>query len=167
MAAQRLEEKEDRAARLDGAYLLRTSRKDMDGQEIWKLYTTLTRVEKAFQYLKSDLGLRPVLHQLEGRVDGHALISMLAYHLLHAIEFRLREHGDHRCWGTICDILSTHQRVTIAFNDAGGKHHSLRVNTTPEGQQREIYDRLAIPPARFPQRHHYAAQGPLKQNISQ
>ncbi|MEE8453799.1 MAG: hypothetical protein V3R90_03390, partial [Limibaculum sp.] len=163
---RRLDEKEDRAARLDGAYLLRTSRKDMDGQEIWKLYTTLTRVEKAFQYLKSDLGLRPVFHQLERRVDGHIFISVLAYHLLHAIEFRLREHGDHRCWRTIRDILSTHQRVTIAFNDADGKHHSLRVNTTPEGEQREIYDRLAIPRALFPQRHHYAAQGPLKQNTS-
>ncbi|MEE8453554.1 MAG: IS1634 family transposase, partial [Limibaculum sp.] len=57
---RRLEEKEEGASQLDGTYLLRTSRKDMDGQEIWKLYTTLTRVEKAFQYLKSDLGLRPV-----------------------------------------------------------------------------------------------------------
>ncbi len=82
------------------------------------------------------------------------------------IEFRLREHDDHRCWRTIRDILSTHQRVTIAFNDAGGRHHSLRVNTTPEGEQREIHDRLAIPRALFPQRHHYAAQGPLKQNTS-
>ncbi len=163
---RRLDEKEDRAARLDGAYLLRTSRQDMDGQEIWKLYTTLTRVEKAFQYLKSDLGLRPVFHQLERRVDGHIFISVLAYHLLHAIEFRLREQRDHRCWRTIRDILSTHQRITIAFNDADGKHHTLRLNTTPEGEHREIYDSLAIPRALFPQRHHYVAKSPLAPDTS-
>ncbi|MCH8842201.1 MAG: hypothetical protein IID61_04405 [SAR324 cluster bacterium] len=62
--------------------------------------------------------------------------------------------------------VSTHQRVTTAFNDAGGKHYALRINTTPEGEHREIYDRLAIPRALFPQRHHYAAQGPLKQHTS-
>ncbi len=163
---RRLEEKEEKASSMDGTYLLRTNRKDLDGPEIWQLYTTLARVEKAFQYLKSDLGLRPLFHRLERRVDGHIFISVLAYHLLHAIEFRLREQGDQRCWHTIRDILATHQRVTIAFNDSDGKHHALRVNTTPEADHKEIYDRLGIGRNHFPQRHHFAAKGSLKPDTS-
>ncbi|MEP9412389.1 MAG: hypothetical protein HRF42_13520 [Candidatus Brocadia sp.] len=46
----------------------------------------LTRVEKAFRDVKSNLGLRPFYHQKEQRVYGHILVSVLAYRLLHAIE---------------------------------------------------------------------------------
>ncbi|HLE88402.1 MAG TPA: hypothetical protein VI727_12155 [Candidatus Brocadiaceae bacterium] len=43
----------------------------------------LTRVERVFRNLKSDLGLRPIYHQKERRVDAHIFISVLAYHVLH------------------------------------------------------------------------------------
>ena len=42
----------------DGTYLLRTNRKDLTDHEIWSLYVMLTRVERAFRNLKSNLGLR-------------------------------------------------------------------------------------------------------------
>jgi hypothetical protein len=45
------------ADRYDGTYLLRTNRKDLTDEEIWRLYIMLTRAEKAFRHLKSDLGL--------------------------------------------------------------------------------------------------------------
>ncbi|BBO18855.1 IS1634 family transposase [Candidatus Brocadia pituitae] len=80
----------------DGTYLLRTNRKDLTEQEIWSLYIMLTRVERAFRDLKSNLGLRPIYHQKEHRVDAHLFISVLAYHLLHAIEHTLKEKGETR-----------------------------------------------------------------------
>ncbi|HLE86580.1 MAG TPA: hypothetical protein VI727_02825 [Candidatus Brocadiaceae bacterium] len=67
----------------DGSYLLRTNRRDLTEQEIWQLYVMLTSVERAFRNLKSDLGLRPIYHQKERRVDAHIFISVLAYHVLH------------------------------------------------------------------------------------
>ena len=33
----------------------------------------LTDLEAVFRSLKSELGLRPVYHRTEGRVDGHLL----------------------------------------------------------------------------------------------
>ena len=66
---------------------MRTNRRDLTEQEIWQLYVMLTRVERAFRNLKSDLGLRPIYHQKERRVDAHIFISVLAYHVLHAIEY--------------------------------------------------------------------------------
>ena len=62
---------------------MRTNRRDLTEQEIWQLYVMLTRVERAFRNLKSDLGLRPIYHQKERRVDAHIFISVLAYHVLH------------------------------------------------------------------------------------
>jgi hypothetical protein len=58
---RRIEEKEPE--RCDGTYLLRTSRKDLSDEEIWRLYMMLTRVEKAFRDAKSNLWLRPIYHQ--------------------------------------------------------------------------------------------------------
>jgi transposase len=56
----------------------------------------LTKVEAAFRSLKTDLGVRPVYHQLGERTMGHLFISVLAYHLLICIEQKLIENGDHR-----------------------------------------------------------------------
>jgi len=35
--------------------------------------------------------LRPNFHQKDERVDAHMFISVVAYHLLHVIESRLRD----------------------------------------------------------------------------
>lgn len=50
---------------LDGNYLLKTNRTDLDANGIWKLYVMLTRIENAFRDLKSYLGLRPNRHHKE------------------------------------------------------------------------------------------------------
>lgn len=131
----------------DGTYLLRTNRRDLTEQEIWSLYIMLTRVERAFRDLKSNLGLRPIYHQKEQRVDAHIFISVLAYHLLHAIEHTLREKGETRSWNTIKQILQTHQVVTVVLPDADGIHvHHVRVATEVEAAQGEIYKKLGIDP---------------------
>lgn len=130
---------------LDGTYLIRTDRSDLSGQEIWKLYVMLSRVERSFRYLKSDLGLRPVFHQKAPRVEGHIFISVLAYHLLHAIERRLTEQDDHRTWPTIRDLLSTHHLSTIVHRCTDETVMRLRVCSTVEAHQAEVYQRLGLP----------------------
>ena len=133
------------AEELDGTYLLRTDRTDLAEAEIWKLYVLLARIERSFRYLKSTLGLRPVFHQRSARVDAHIFISLLAYHLLHAIERRLQESGDHRSWPTIRDLLTTHQMVTIVHQCTDGTVFRLRCPSQPELAAREIYRALRIP----------------------
>ena len=133
------------AEELDGTYLLRTDRSDLAEAEIWKLYVLLARIERSFRYLKSTLGLRPVFHQRSERVDAHLFISLLAYHLLHAIERRLQESGEHRSWPTIRDLLATHQMVTIVHQCTDGTVLRLRRPSQPELEQRKIYRALRIP----------------------
>jgi hypothetical protein len=40
-------EKKENARRLDGSYLLKTDRKDLTDEEIWRTYILLTRAESA------------------------------------------------------------------------------------------------------------------------
>jgi len=50
-----------KAEMLDGGYLLRTDRDDLDAEQTWLMYITLTRVEAAFRAMKSPLAERPML----------------------------------------------------------------------------------------------------------
>ena len=134
-AAQQLAEE------LDGTYLLRTDRTELAEAEVWKLYVLLTRIERSFRYLKSNLGM---FHQRSERVDAHIFISLLAYHLLHAIERRLQEHGDHRSWPTIRDLLATHQSVHQCTN---GTVLRLRRPSQPELEHRDLPDAADTHPA--------------------
>ncbi|MCF6246307.1 MAG: hypothetical protein L3J69_02990 [Desulfobacula sp.] len=75
--------------KFDGCYVLRTDRLDLSDKEIWETYIMLTRIEGAFRSMKSYLGLRPIFHQNEKSANAHLLISVLAYHILHSIEYKL------------------------------------------------------------------------------
>ena len=130
--------------RLAGAYVIDTSHHELTEAEIWSIYTTLTKVEDAFRALKSDLGLRPVYHQMARRTAAHLFISVLAYHILCAIELTLRSQGDKRRWSTINDELSTHMRTTIVLTNDKGVVYHLRQSGAPESNQKEIYRLLGI-----------------------
>ena len=140
---EKLPSREKRAT-LTGCYVMETSHQDLSAQEIWRLYTTLVKVEEAFRDLKTDLGFRPVHHQLAERTEAHLFISVLAYHLLILIERELRKHGDHRRWSTVRDVLSTHQRTTIIMTDENDQIHHIRSSGIPESEHKELYRMLNI-----------------------
>ena len=147
----------DELAKFDGCYVLRSDRLDLSDKELWETYVMLTQIEGAFRSMKSSLGLRPNFHQIELRADAHMFISVLAYHILHSIEYKLRQHGDHRTWATIREVLSTHQRLTIEYHvkeqDETHRHH-LRLCSDPEAEHKEIYDRLGLNDVPLPRKLH-------------
>ena len=103
----------------------------------------LTRVEKAFRDLKTHLGLRPNYHQLEDRVDGHIFISILAYHLMHTIEYVLRQQGT-SSWAKIKRLVCTYTYATIQLPIAGKSTINLRKPGLVEGIHEIIYRRLRV-----------------------
>ena len=149
----------DEIGKFDGCYVLRTDRLAMTDTEIWETYVMLTRVENAFRSMKSSLGLRPNFHQTPDRADAHMFISVLAYHILHTIEYKLRRCGDHRNWTTIRNILSTHHRLTMEYNvkeqDQIQRHH-LRLCSNAEPEHKQIYQRLELKEAPLPRKLHTA-----------
>ncbi|WP_201732746.1 transposase [Acidithrix sp. C25] len=129
---------------LQGAYVIDTSHSELDAGEIWNIYTTLTKVEDAFRSLKSDLGLRPVYHQLASRTAAHLFISVLAYHLLSAIELTLRQNNDKRRWSTIKEQLNSHRRATIVLTSDKGVVYHIRTSGVSEPVHKEIYRLLGV-----------------------
>ena len=127
-----------------GCYVIETPHTELSATEIWSLYMTLTRVEDAFRTMKTELGTRPVYHQLAERTCGHLFISVIAYGILASIEHRLATAGDHRSWRTIRDIMATHTRNTIVFTDDQKQIHHLRQTGRPESAHLEIYRKLKI-----------------------
>ena len=94
---------------------MRCSRSDLNAQQIWKTYTILTEVEAAFRCMKSELGMRPVFHQKTNRVDGHLLITLLAYHVLHSIRYKLKQHNINASWNKLRERLNLHMRLTTTM----------------------------------------------------
>jgi len=133
------------AEQLDGAYLLRSDRLDLDAEEAWRVYILLTRVEQAFRDLKSPLAERPIFHHLEHRVEAHIFLCILAYHIQVAIENTLREHADHRSWATVRDVLSTHQTLTTVLPTRSGRELHIRNASIPQHDHLAIYRALKVP----------------------
>jgi len=130
---------------LSGTYVIESTHGDRSAEEIWRLYMTLTKVEKAFRSMKSDLGTRPIYHQKAIRTEAHLFISVIAFHLLCHIERALRSKGINSEWQSVRTDLTTHQRSTIIIQDekTGGTHH-IRVSGAPEASHEVIYRALGI-----------------------
>ena len=65
--------------RREGRYLLRSNLRGEDPATLWRYYMQLAEVEQAFKELKHDLAVRPVFHQLDGRIEAHIFVAFPAY----------------------------------------------------------------------------------------
>jgi len=83
-----------------------------DSERLWQTYTMLTDLEAVFRSLKSELGMRPIDHQLKHRVSGQLFITVLAYQLVQVIRRHLAVHGIHDSWESLHQQLITQVRVT-------------------------------------------------------
>jgi transposase len=130
-----------------GIYCLRSNILACDEEIFWRTYIMLTDLESVFRSLKSELGLRPVYHRIEERVDGHLFITVLAYQFVQIIRKRLRERGIHARWQTLRDSLNAQQRVTVTFRRADNVTLHVRKTTRAEPEQLQIYQALGLNPA--------------------
>jgi transposase len=130
-----------------GVYCLRSNETGWDAEHMWRTYSMLTDLEAVFRSLKSELGLRPVFHHKEQRVDGHLFITVLAYQCVQLIRRRLREQGMDERWSTLRDTLASQRRVTATFQRADGRTLHVRKATRAEPDARAIYQALNLNPA--------------------
>ena len=146
------EQRRQTAEQLDGSYILKSDRKDLSADEVWRFYMLLTRAENAFRSMKSPLAERPIFHHLEHRVETHIFVCVLAYHHLVSIEKTLLDQGVHTSWATVREVLRTHQVCTVALPANGGAVLRIRRASTPEPQHVELYELLGVPAQVVPPR---------------
>src|ERR1700690_1015925 len=119
----------------DGHYLLRTNLVAEDPAVLWDRYMQLTQIEAAFKCLKSDLGIRPIYHQLEHRVDAHILVAFLAYCLTVTLKHRLQAHAPGLTPRAVLEKLASIQMLDVSFPTADGRRLVMPRYTQPSPEQ--------------------------------
>jgi transposase len=136
------------AEQCDGHYLLRSNLTGEDPAVLWARYIQLTQIENAFRSLKSELGIRPIYHQLEHRADAHILIAFLAYCLQITLKSRLMLHAPGLTAPAVLEKLATIQMVEVWIPTVDGRWLILPRHTQPEKDVQALLDQLqiALPP---------------------
>ena len=129
---------------LNGVYCLRSNCTSLDEKSLWETYTMLTDLEAVFRSLKSELGLRPIFHQKQSRVDAHLFITLMAYSIVHTIRYKLKQNGIHYSLDTIREIVENTCRVTTSMKCKDGTTLYIRQSTQLNEDQKEICDALNI-----------------------
>jgi hypothetical protein len=128
----------------DGHYLLRSNLVAEDPAVLWNRYVQLTQIEAAFKSLKSELGLRPLYHQLEHRVEAHILIAFLAYCLLVTLKNRLQALAPGLTPRAVLEKLATIQMLDVYFPTTDGRWLLMPRYTQPEPDQQLLLHRLKL-----------------------
>lgn len=141
----------------EGCYVLRSNISDWSAETLWKTYIQLTEAESAFRIHKSELCLRPVWHQKEGRAKAHILVCFLAYVLWKTLEQWQQRAGLGNSPRTVLDELSTVQSVDVVLPTTEPSNRELRIRCVvrPDPAQAAILDRLGL---RLPERLRLAPQ---------
>jgi hypothetical protein len=116
----------------DGHYLLRTNLVAEDPAVLWDRYMQLVQVEAAFKSLKSDLGIRPIHHQLEHRVEAHILVAFLAYCLTATLKGRLQEHAPGLTPRAVLEKLAAIQALDVWLPTTDGRCLVMPRYTEPD-----------------------------------
>ncbi len=112
-------------AKDEGTYLLRTNLEDCDPKTLWRKYMIQGEIEYAFRELKGDLGLRPVYHQLEDRIEAHIFTSFMALCLLTTLRAIARKHAPGLTPRQIIDKMKTMKMVDVVMPTTDGRGATL------------------------------------------
>ena len=115
----------------DGHYLLRTNLVAEDPAVLWDRYMQLTQIEAAFKCLKSELGIRPIYHQLEHRVEAHILVAFLAYCLSVTLKHRLQAHAPGLTPRAVLEKFASIQMLDVSFPTTDGRCLTMSRYTEP------------------------------------
>jgi transposase len=136
-----------KAHRQKGAYLLRTNCEETDPALLWRWYIQLTQAEAAFRTAKSDLGMRPLFHHREDRVQAHILVCFLALALWRTLEQWMQSKGLGTCARQLVKEMAGIKSVDVIVpvkRDGVRTELRLRVVTTPEPAAAQLLAHLGL-----------------------
>jgi transposase len=128
----------------DGHYLLRSNLAGEDPAVLWDRYVQLTQVEAAFKTMKSELGLRPIYHQVEQRVEAHILVAFLAYCLTVTLRQRLQALAPGLTPKAVLEKLAAIQMLDVCFPTTDGRWLIMPRYTQPTPEQQVLLHTLKL-----------------------
>lgn len=149
----------------DGHYLLRTNLVAEDPAVLWDRYIQLTQIEAAFKCLKSDLGIRPIYHQLEHRVEAHIMVAFLAYCLTVTLKHRLKAYAPGLTPRAVLEKLASIQMLDVSFPTTDGRRLVMPRHTEPDNELAVLlhHINLVLPPQPRPRITVASSTTPLPQ----
>jgi transposase len=137
----------------DGHYLLRSNLLEEEPAVLWERYIQLTQIEAAFKTLKNEMGLRPIYHQREHRVEAHIFVAFLAYCLLVTLKNRLQALAPGLTPKAVLDKLAGIQMLDVCLATTDGRSLIMPRYTQPEPEQALLLHQLQLSlPAQPPPR---------------
>jgi hypothetical protein len=138
-----------------------------DPAVLWDRYMQLTQIEATFKCLKSDLGIRPIYHQLEHRVEAHIMVAFLAYCLIVTLKHRLQADAPGLTPRAVLENLATIQMLDVSFPTTDGRRLVMPRYTEPDPEQALVLHHLKLvlppqPPPRISVGSVAAASSPFK-----
>lgn len=128
----------------DGHYLLRSNLTAEDPGVLWERYVQLTQIEAAFKTMKSELGLRPIYHQLGHRVEAHILVAFLAYCLQVTLKNRLHALAPGLTTRAVIETLTPIQMLDVTFPTTDGRRLVMPRYTQPTPEQKLLLHQLQL-----------------------
>jgi transposase len=130
--------------RREGRYLLRTNLTAQQPETLWTFYIQLTEVEQAFKEIKHDLGVRPIFHKTEERIEAHIFVAFLAYCLQVTLKAKLRVVAGGTTPREVIAKFKTMQMVDVHLPTTDGRELTLSRYTQPEAEHRMLLDQLHL-----------------------
>lgn len=137
-------EKLRKAQQRDGHYLLRSNLTAEDPAVLWARYVQLTQIEAVFRSRKTDLGIRPIYHRLESRVDAHILVAFLAYCLQATLKNRLQIHAPGLTPTAVLEKLGTIQMIDVWIPTRDGRWLMLPRYTPPAQEVKVLLEQIQL-----------------------
>jgi transposase len=128
----------------DGHYLLRSNLTAGEPSVLWTRYVQLTQIEAVFRSLKSELGIRPIHHQLEHRVDAHILIAFVAYCLQITLKQRLLLHAPGLTPTAVLEKLAEIQMIDVWIPTVDQRWLILPRYTQPSADTKLLIEKLKL-----------------------
>ncbi len=129
------------AWRREGRYLLRANLAESDPAKLWEFYLQLNEVEQSFKELKGALALRPIHHQLEGRIKAHLF---LAYCLQVTLKARLRRTASGLTPRAVLEKFAAVQIIDVHLPTTDGREMVVARHTQPEKDLQLLPDQLKL-----------------------
>ncbi len=126
----------------EGRYLLRTNLTAEDPAQLWEMYLRLVEVEAAFKNLKGDLGLRPIYHSKESRIEAHIFVAFMAYSMQVCLRGQLRRVAGGLTPRTMLEKFGRIELIDVHLPVAEGRTMVMTRRTQPDLDQRLLLERL-------------------------
>ena len=114
---------------------------NVDGIPLGEL---LKEADKAFKELKNDLGLRPIYHQLEHRIEAHIFVAFMAYCLQVTLKQLLRSHAGGLTPPRVMEQMAGIQMLDVIAPTTTGQWLSMSRYTQPDKTQQLLLSLLGM-----------------------